>query len=203
MVKRQKAQTGSSTEAVSLILPSLYLGPCSAASNKVFLDANAITHVLSIGSTPSSKVPGITYHRLSLTDSPTASLSKVTGNACRFIDGAIAPKSEDGNPGKLLVHCSAGISRSPALVVAYLMKCRDMSLKNALGLVVRARPQSLPNPGFLRQLKELDQELHGTISLDIDELPKRGNERLAIFKFADDSQVVPADEAIDESSSDI
>ena len=83
------------------------------------------------------------------------------------------------------------------------MKCRDMSLKNALGLVVRARPQSLPNPGFLRQLKELDQELHGTISLDVDELPKRGNERLAMFKFADDSQVVPADEAIDESSSDI
>ena len=83
------------------------------------------------------------------------------------------------------------------------MKCRGMSLKDALGLVVCARPQSLPNPGFLRQLKELEQELHGTISLDVDELPKRGNERLAMFKFADDSQVVPADEAIDESSSDI
>ncbi|EPS93372.1 phosphatases II [Fomitopsis schrenkii] len=181
MVKRQKAQASPSTEAVSLILPSLYLGPCSAASNKSFLENNAITHVLSIGSTPASKVEGVTYHRLSLTDSATSNLSKATGEACKIIDGAVSSKGKGGGKGKIYVHCSAGISRSPSLVVAYLMKSRGMSLKEALGQVARARPQVSPNPGFLRQLKELDQYLHGTVSLDVDELPKREKDRLALF----------------------
>ncbi|KAI0724975.1 protein-tyrosine phosphatase-like protein [Fomitopsis betulina] len=194
MVKRQKAQAGSSTEAVSLILPSLYLGPCSAASNKPFLEANTITHVLSIGSTPASKVDGVVYHRLSLNDTATSLLSKVTDEACRMIDGAVSSKGKGGGKGKILVHCSAGISRSPSLVVAYLMKSRGMSLKEALGQVARARPQVSPNPGFLRQLKELDQDLHGTLSLDVDELPKREKDRLALF--VDDPQSIEAPESL-------
>ena len=198
MVKRQKAQTGSSTEAASLILPSLYLGPCSAASNKVFLDANAITHVLSIGSTPASKVEGVTYHRLSLNDSATSLLSKVTDEACKIIDGAVASKGKGGGKGKIFVHCSAGISRSPSLVVAYLMKSRGMSLKTALGQVVRARPQVSPNPGFLRQLKELDEELYGTASLDIEELPKREKDRLALF--SNDSEVAVTGDSAETGS---
>ena len=196
MVKRQKGQAGSSTEAVSLILPSLYLGPCSAASNKSFLDTNAITHVLSIGSTPASRVEGITYHRLSLNDSASSLLSKVTDEACKIIDGALASKGKGGSKGKILVHCSAGISRSPSLVVAYLMKSRGMPLKAALGQVVRARPQVSPNPGFLSQLKALDEELFGTISLDIEELQKREKDRFA--HFADESEVVHADEAVEK-----
>lgn len=203
MVKRQKAQAGSSTstEAASLILPSLYLGPCSAASNKAFLDANAITHVLSIGSTPASKVDGITYHRLALNDSATSLLSKVTDEACRVIDGALASRgrgrgSGGAGAGKILVHCSAGISRSPSLVVAYLMKARGMSLRAALGQVVRARPQVSPNPGFLRQLKALEEELYGAVSLDVEELPKREKDRLALF--ADDAEVARADGAAEK-----
>ena len=196
MVKRQKAQAGSSTEAVSLILPSLYLGPCSAASNKAFLDANAIAHVLSIGSTPASKVEGVTYHRLSLNDSATSLLSKVTDEACRIIDGALASRGRGGAKGKILVHCSAGISRSPSLVVAYLMKARGMSLRAALGQVVRARPQVSPNPGFLRQLKALEEELRGSVSLDVEELPKREKDRLALF--ADDAEVARVDGAAEK-----
>ncbi|KAH9933826.1 protein-tyrosine phosphatase-like protein, partial [Fomitopsis serialis] len=167
----------------SLVLPpSLYLGPCSAASNKAFLTANSVTHVLSIGSTPSQKVDGVTYHRLSLNDSPSSSISKVSDEACKLIDGAIASKSKGSSgKGKILVHCSAGISRSPALVVAYLMRSRGMSLKAALGQVVRARPQVSPNSGFLEQLKRLEEELFGSVSLDIDEIPKREKDRLALF----------------------
>ncbi|KZT64545.1 phosphatases II [Daedalea quercina L-15889] len=186
MVKRQKAQAISLTESASLVLsPSLYLGPCSAASNKTFLEANGITHVLSIGSTPSRKIEGVVYQRLSLNDSATSLLSKVTSEACKFIDGAIGPNSKGGGKGKILVHCSAGISRSPSLVVAYLMKSRHMPLKAALGQVVRARPQVSPNPGFLQQLKQLEEELFGSVSLEVDELPKREQDRLALF--ADDA----------------
>ena len=94
MAKGKKAQSTQPTESVSTILPSLFLGPCSAASNKAFLTANSITHVLSVGSTPSSKIDGVTYLRLSLNDSPNSSISKVSDDACKAIDEATASKGK-------------------------------------------------------------------------------------------------------------
>ncbi|KAF5373322.1 hypothetical protein D9615_007423 [Tricholomella constricta] len=75
--------------------------------------------------------------------------------------------------GKILVHCSAAVSRSPTIVAAYLMKHCGMTLKDALGLIVRARPAVCPNSGFIQQLKELDLKLHGSLSLEVESLPSR------------------------------
>jgi atypical dual specificity phosphatase len=148
--------------------------------------------VLSIGASPSAKVDGVTYHRLSLSDSASSSISKTTDAACEIIDGAIAAASSlkgagtvpTGRPGRgrILVHCSAGISRSPTVVAAYLMRRRGMTLKGALGQIVRVRPQISPNPGFLRQLKEMEVALYGSCSLEVEELPKREKDRLALFE---------------------
>jgi atypical dual specificity phosphatase len=167
--------------AASLVLPpSLYLGPSSTASSQSFLTANSISHVLSVGATPTHTVDGVTYHRLSLNDSPSSSISKVSDAACEIIDAALSTK---GGTGKILVHCSAGISRSPTIVVAYLMKRHEMSLRSALGKVIRARPQVSPNPGFLQQLKEMEMEIFGITTLeDLEELPKREKDRLALFE---------------------
>ncbi|KAF9498175.1 phosphatases II [Pleurotus eryngii] len=184
MGKRQTST--ASSDAVSLVLsPSLYLGPCSAASSKPFLTSNAITHVLSIGTTPAATVESVAYHRLSLTDSATSSIEKIVDSACDIIDSALASKNPKGGQGKILVHCSAGISRSPTVVAAYLMKRRGMSLKEALGRIVRVRPQISPNAGFLRQLKELEVELFNTASLEVDELPKQKKDRIALFADVD------------------
>ncbi|KAJ7022060.1 protein-tyrosine phosphatase-like protein [Mycena alexandri] len=175
MGKREK---GSAQPAASLILPSIYIGPCSAASSKPFLTASSITHVLSVGASPKENIDGVIYHRISITDSPSSSISKVCEEAYTFIDIALRFQNETG---KILVHCSAGISRSPMIVAAYLIKRRGMSLREALGQIVVARPQVSPNAGFIAQLKELELELLGTVSLDIDELPKREKDRLALF----------------------
>ena len=48
---------------------------------------------------------------------------------------------------KILVRCSAGISRSPMVVAAYLMKRKGMTLKAALGQIICARPQVSPDAG--------------------------------------------------------
>ncbi|KAK7682813.1 hypothetical protein QCA50_014197 [Cerrena zonata] len=181
MVKRGKSNTSSEQSTVSLVIPSLYLGPCSAALSQSFLTTNSITHILSIGSSPANKVDGITYLRLSLSDSPSSSISKVSDAACTFIETAL--KSRNGT-GKVFIHCSAGISRSPTIVAAYLMKCHNLSLKAALRQILKVRSQVSPNSGFLSQLKELDLELFGSISLDIDTLPRTEKERLALFEDA-------------------
>jgi atypical dual specificity phosphatase len=167
-------------DPVALVLPpSLYLGPCSAASSKPFLTENSITHVLSIGANPSTKVDGITYHRLSLSDSVSSSIWEITSAACEVIDEAIASKK---GAGKILVHCYAGISRSPMVVAAYLMKRKGMTLKAALRQIIQVRPQISPNAGFLQQLKEMETELYGSCSLEVDEMPKREKDRLALFE---------------------
>ncbi|KAL4257524.1 Protein-tyrosine phosphatase-like protein [Pleurotus pulmonarius] len=181
MGKRQTST--ASSDAVSLVLPpSLYLGPCSAASSKPFLASNAITDVLSIGTSPAATVESVTYHRLSLTDSATSSIEKIVDSACDIIDSALVSKNPNGAPGKILVHCSAGISRSPTIVAAYLMKRKGMSLKDALGCIVHVRPQISPNAGFLRQLKDMEMELFGTVSLEVEELPRQKKDRIALFK---------------------
>lgn len=178
MGKRDKSKTNAPS-SVSLVLPpSLYLGPCSAASSKAFLTAHAITDVLSVGASPAEKIDGVTYHRVSLSDSPSSSISKVCDAACTIIDAAL--KSHN-NTGKVLVHCSAGISRSPTLVAAYLMKRRQMSLKDALRQILAARPQVSPNPGFVRQLKELEMQLFGRATVEVEEMPRTEKERLALF----------------------
>ena len=57
----------------------------------------------------------------------------------------------------VLVHCRWGKSRSPALVLAYLLKYRGMTLNDALAYVQSKREISQPNSGFMRQLKAYEE----------------------------------------------
>lgn len=59
---------------------------------------------------------------------------------------------------KLLVHCAMGRSRSAALVLAYLMIYKNMTVVDAIHQVLKHRC-ILPNRGFLKQLRELDIKL--------------------------------------------
>lgn len=162
-----------------MIIPSaLYLGPRSAASSIPFLTANSITHVLSIGISPRTRIEGIVYHRLALNDDSFAPILPTLASAIDIIDSAL--QSNKGR-GRILVHCFAGISRSPTIIVGYLMKQRGLSLRNALGHILRVRPRVSPNYGFLAQLKTMEVELHGTSTLDVDELPRQEAARLALF----------------------
>lgn len=58
----------------------------------------------------------------------------------------------------MLVHCARGISRSAALVLAYLMLREGLTLVEAVETVRRHR-NILPNAGFLKQLRQLDSAL--------------------------------------------
>ena len=48
----------------------------------------------------------------------------------------------------------AGVSRSGAMVVAYIMKTRNQSLINALSYVQSKRTFVMPNQGFTKQLNQ-------------------------------------------------
>ena len=169
------------SDPVSLILPYLYIGPCSATSaTSTFVTRQGITHIISVGKKPESTCDSVTYLRLSIEDDPSADLSKAGEKAIAFIDKARAGKKSS----KLFVHCSAGISRSPAIVAFYLMQSCGMSLKRALRLIISARPSACPNPGFVSQLQQAELECRGSASLPsgLTSLPSKKEERLALFQ---------------------
>ncbi|KZW02817.1 phosphatases II [Exidia glandulosa HHB12029] len=139
------------TGHTAVVEPYLHLGPCSAASNEKLLSTAGITHVLSIGATPTKTVPGITYTRLALKDEPTADLAACVAAAAAFIDEARRRK------GRVIVHCSAAISRSPAVVAGYLITREGYSLKRALAIIAASRPRIAPNEGFVQQLGDIEE----------------------------------------------
>lgn len=57
------------------------------------------------------------------------------------------------------MHCNAGVSRAPTIVIAYLMKKFNMRLKEAYDLVKSVRSSIRPNEGFMKTLKEYEREL--------------------------------------------
>uniref|UniRef100_A0A8C1PB94 Uncharacterized protein n=1 Tax=Cyprinus carpio TaxID=7962 RepID=A0A8C1PB94_CYPCA len=61
--------------------------------------------------------------------------------------------------GSSLVFCSAGRSRSPSLIMAYLMRFEGLSLLQAHQQVLAARPFIRPNAGFWRQLLKYERKL--------------------------------------------
>ncbi|KAF2467951.1 phosphatases II [Lindgomyces ingoldianus] len=168
MAKKRKNKSGSTGPSVSkkqpaaCVLPNLYLGPVSAASNVSFLTNNGITHVLSIGKSPSAvnHLESINYQRLGLIDEEDCDIRPVVERACQFID------SMSSSNEKVLVHCSAAISRSPTIVAAYLMKSCGMTLMESLKILVNARDAIAPNPGFLRQLVEMEREIFDDTTFD-------------------------------------
>ena len=79
--------------------------------------------------------------------------------AIAFIDRARTANSS------ILVHCVQGISRSSTIVIAYLMKRENMTLKDAYAHVKKLRPIIRPNKGFLKVLMKLEESLYGSTSI--------------------------------------
>ena len=158
MGKRQTKKTGRKPDGC--VIPEfLYIGPVSTASDLAFLNLHQIKTILSIGKSPrhghEAILTGdgrkeIIYYRLSLKDEENSDIRTCFEKACEILDHVLDSKS------RVLVHCSAAISRSPTIVAAYLMKRYNLSLQQSLGKVTAARPVAAPNPWFLAQLKEIE-----------------------------------------------
>uniref|UniRef100_A0A8C8REG8 Dual specificity phosphatase 21 n=1 Tax=Pelusios castaneus TaxID=367368 RepID=A0A8C8REG8_9SAUR len=142
---------------LSRITSSLYLSNGAAANNKLLLFASQITTVINVSvEVVNTFYPDIRYVHIPVTDTPFSRL-------CDYFD-PVADRihSVDLQQGRTLIHCAAGVSRSAALCLAYLMKYHSMSLANAHAWVKSCRPIIRPNYGFWQQLIQYEYKLFGT-----------------------------------------
>jgi len=153
------------TAIASEILPFLYIGNERDAANRERLDALGITHVLNV----TSKLPchfkgqGIEYCQLQASDSGYQNLKQYFAPAAKFIEEARS------NGGKVLVHCQAGVSRSPTITVAYIMRRTQMGMADAYKYVKHLRSIVSPNFNFLGQLLEFEKALeNGDVERELD-----------------------------------
>lgn len=97
--------------------------------------------------------PGYEWHRLVLDDDEDERISQYFFDIHRVISEAVA------NNKNVIVHCAAGMSRSPSLVIAYLMIENRWSFKETYDYVKNKRNIIDPNDGFIKQLKALEFKL--------------------------------------------
>lgn len=129
------------------VLPHLLLGG-AAALRPGLLATLGINCVINCAAELANfPVPeNVTYLRAPLADHPSAALDQHLDT----VADAIEEVRLQG--GRTLVHCLAGVSRSAAMVLGYLVKHHAMPLASAFALVRAARPAARPNSGFCRQL---------------------------------------------------
>ncbi|KAH3765662.1 dual specificity protein phosphatase 1 [Pelomyxa schiedti] len=145
-------------------MEGLYLGDQENAYNHEILEKYRITHVLSFTMDDKthheSRFPKyIKCATIAVEDKRTANIAQYFPTALAFIDQGRAA-------GSVLVHCVWGMSRSAAVVVAYIMFRLRMKFTDALSHVRKARPIAAPNDGFLSQLDEFGRQL-ATVEMSV------------------------------------
>uniref|UniRef100_A0A8C0EZR3 Serine/threonine/tyrosine interacting protein n=1 Tax=Bubo bubo TaxID=30461 RepID=A0A8C0EZR3_BUBBB len=141
------------------ILPGLFLGPYSSAmkSKLPILQKHGITHVICIRQNIEANFIKPNFQQLfrylvlDIADNPVE-------NIIRFFPmvSICGLMRTDGEWRKVLVHGNAGISRSAALVIAYIMETFGVKYRDAFTYVQERRFCINPNAGFVHQLQEYE-----------------------------------------------
>lgn len=139
---------------LSQITATLFLSGAEAPLNAALVSQKGITLIINATLCHACPAyPGVECVRIPVSDLPTANLGTHFERVAERIHGNRA--------GGTLVHCVAGMSRSPALVMAYLMRYRGVTLRQAHHWVQESRPYIRLNAGFWEQLLQYERRLFG------------------------------------------
>ena len=139
---------------LSQILSWLYLGSFANACDLDELKRNNIKYILNCAvECKNENLPSdIKELHLKLVDEPEFDITKHFKQTNDFINKV---RTAGGN---LLVHCKVGLSRSPTVIIAYLIKYYEFTADSAINFIKRKRPQIIPNQGFIKQLYEYEKQ---------------------------------------------
>lgn len=143
-------------EPMSKITEHVYVGTYGSASSLDDRNPEDIQCILNCTKQPHEDLSGFEVNQLNISDG-----EPIDPKVLRFAIDCIYA-AWDANK-KILVHCHAGLSRSPSIVIAYLMDKHGYLWDEAFEIVRSRRPNIMPHPAIIMSIKKVFQ---GTISLD-------------------------------------
>ncbi|KAJ5950397.1 dual specificity phosphatase Yvh1 [Penicillium vulpinum] len=177
--ERNKKWKMAFTARMRQIVPGLFLGNIEASHKRDILQENHINAIVSLTNArwvwwnSATREAGIPEHRhrwVQCADSSTQDLLAYMSDICDFIDQMVSPALSSlsslpvdhkyttndeprGTPSEaILIHCDLGISRSPTIIIAYLMRKLRIQRVDILNFV-QSKQKVKPSPNLTRQLE--------------------------------------------------
>ena len=136
----------------SHIIENIYISGFRPTLDYSFLISNNFTHIINCAGGSKTFFPlyfkEFKYYEIELRDDGNINITDTIVKFISFLKQVTQDKKN-----KILIHCSEGISRAPALVCAYLMWKFNMNSEDAINFVKEKRHCVDINFGFLFQLK--------------------------------------------------
>ena len=149
------------------ITEKIYLGNEDTASDKELLKKLNISNILICAEGCEPFFPNeYTYKILYIDDAIDENIISWFQEAFKFIDSSI---------NNIYIHCVMGISRSPSIVIGYLMYKKKMKYEEAYDFVKNKRNVISPNSGFQEQLKKFEEILKENNYILPDNINKNNN----------------------------
>ncbi|XP_004479758.1 dual specificity protein phosphatase 12 [Dasypus novemcinctus] len=148
----QRASEASSARQMQQVRPGLYLGGAAAVAELDLLREVGITAVLTVDSEEPSFTAGPGVEDLRCLFVP--ALDKPETDLLSHLDRCVAFIGHARAEGRaVLVHCHSGVSRSVAIVTAFMMKTDQLTFEKAYEKLQTVKPEAKMNEGFEWQLK--------------------------------------------------
>ena len=146
-----KDESSSKLNDIDKITDKIYLGDDEGALKIENFETEKINNVLSITDTPPNypEELNINHKTINVKDCLSVNIIPFIKECIDFIE----------NSDKIYVHCNCGVSRSPTVVIAYLMWKTHSSFIQVYNFVQMRRPCIEPSIVFIKQLKKFEKEL--------------------------------------------
>eukprot|EP00743_Colponemidia_sp_Colp-15_P003642 GILK01003931.1.p1 GENE.GILK01003931.1~~GILK01003931.1.p1 ORF type:complete len:473 (-),score=73.63 GILK01003931.1:193-1611(-) len=133
---------------MSQITDTLFIGSDEIAKHREILSQHKITHIVNCaGNVCENYWPNdFSYKKYYLKDDKQELIDSVLLDALEFMDNAIS------SGGRVYVHCIQGVSRSAAMIIAYLMWSQKLTYDQAYTKLRECRGVCNPNIGFMCRL---------------------------------------------------
>ena len=150
------------------ITNKIYLGNEDTARDKEILNKLNISNILICAEGCEPFFPNeFKYKILYIDDAIDENILSWLKEAFEFIDSSI---------NNIYIHCAMGISRSPTIVISYLMYKKKMKYEEAYNFVKEKRKVISPNSGFQEQLKKFETILEENNYILPDNLGENNND---------------------------
>ena len=164
------------------ILPYLVIGNLASARNPGFLKGKRVGFILNLTTEGEAGGRGrlmqemnVEQLQVQIEDDEDEEIAGHFEVCFEFIRKAKAalPSSENSkkknaaSPKTVLIHSNYDLSRTAAIVLAYLMTEHKWSLREANDHLRKCHSSAKPNDGFAVQLLRYEQELHGKMSMTL------------------------------------